>query len=148
MQQRLLHFTTFFTFYVSSALCNFANANDKCHLSELKIFTIKTEDNIKKSWEVWIDSHNANNGSKPNLFVIGSLIVNSRFIEPVLIKRVAGTVSPQELILEVDAGILVEEGYSVDVFFSEELEDINQYSSVTIYAGDKILIRFDEIEVL
>jgi hypothetical protein len=35
-----------------------------------------------------------------------------------------------------------------EVYYAEPIEDLNQYSSISIYAGSELVAMFDEIEVM
>jgi hypothetical protein len=94
-------------------------------------------------WEAWIDLQNANAGIA-TLYIIGDVFTDDRFAQPYFIKKQrAGS---KVLELEILPGITNEEGYITEVMYAEELDNIDQYTAIFIYAGDELITRIHDIE--
>lgn len=95
-------------------------------------------------WEAWIDFQTTNETNCPTLYVVGDVFTDDRFSQPYFIKR--EHFDPQVLALEILPGIASEDGYVTEVLYAEELEDINQYKSIVIYASGELVTSILDIE--
>jgi hypothetical protein len=96
-------------------------------------------------WEVWIEYDQFNSKHFGVLYVIGEIMVDQS-TEPVIRKSKQGDDGRQLRLLVPSrhAG----RGRMKEVLYSEPIEDLSQYTSINIYAGDELIARFNEIEVL
>ncbi|MCU7547710.1 hypothetical protein OCK74_01230 [Chitinophagaceae bacterium LB-8] len=107
-----------------------------------------TKENNIDLWEAWIDMQNSGKNQRGTLYIIGDVVINNRILRPFLVKKEAVHPTKDELLLEVIPHIISENGYTVEVFYSEELQSPNQYKSITIYSGNIQIAKITEIEVL
>jgi hypothetical protein len=99
-------------------------------------------------WEAWIDVQESGGRQRGTLYIIGDVPVNNHVLRPLLVKKQFNLNGKDELFLEILPGINTEAGKAVEVFYSEELESLDQFKSVTIFAGNKIIAKINEIEIL
>jgi hypothetical protein len=99
-------------------------------------------------WEAWIDVQESGGRQIGSLYIIGDVLVNNHILRPLLVKKQFDSNDKIELSLEIIPDIVSEGGKSVEVFYSEELESPDQYKSVTIFAGNQIIAKINEIEIL
>ena len=95
-------------------------------------------------WEAWIDLQTVTNGGAATLYLIGDVFTDDRFAQPYFIRREHN--NPRILALEILPGITSEEGYITEVMYAEELDRLNQYTAIFIYAGGELVARINEIE--
>jgi hypothetical protein len=98
-------------------------------------------------WEAWVDLLSP--GSKAGtLYVIGDVLMSSDLVQPYFIKRRSPLNLPGVLVLEIVSNKIYDEAYVTEIMFAEELDDINQYNAINIYAGDELVKTIDDIEQL
>lgn len=107
---------------------------------------IETKQQNVDLWEAWIDMQIASNGNIATLYLIGDVFTDDRFAAPHFIKKEHS--DPHVLSLEIYPGITSEDGYVTEAMYSEELQDIDQYSSILIYAGTELLASIQDIETI
>lgn len=95
-------------------------------------------------WEAWIDLQIVSNGGTATLYIIGDVYTNDHFARPYFIKRQHN--NPKVLKLDILPGITSEDGYITEIMYAEELNHVDQYSSIFIYAGDELLTTLQDIE--
>ena len=95
-------------------------------------------------WEAWIDLDNANSEGAATLYLIGDIFTESIFAKPFFKKR--EDFIPDVLSLEILPGITSEDGYVTEIMYSEDLQEIDQYKSIFIYAGNELLTQIQDIE--
>lgn len=98
-------------------------------------------------WEAWIDMQTDGSKTAGTLYVIGDITISNNITDTVLVKRKASN-SPNELSLEIVPDNITEDGYVVEIFYSESLTNIEQYDVITIYAGNDLLVIITDIEKL
>jgi hypothetical protein len=94
-------------------------------------------------WEVWIEYDQFDPDYFGILYVHGE-ILSSKSSDLSLIK-----INPdhsRQLILQLPAKS--SSGHTCEVLYSESVKNLNQYSSVCIYAGNKLIGYFNEIEIM
>ena len=97
-------------------------------------------------WEAWIEYEQFNSRQFGTLYIIGEILTDQRSAEPV-VKKINRSNGDRLLVLQLPHH---PPGRSrvKEVLYSEPIEQLNQYTAVYIYAGDQLITRFDEIEVL
>ncbi|MEI6948737.1 hypothetical protein V9K67_16220 [Paraflavisolibacter sp. H34] len=98
-------------------------------------------------WEAWIDLLCP--GSKAGtLYVIGDVLMSSDLVQPYFIKRQSPMDIPGVLVLEIVSNKIYDEAYVTEIMYAEELDDMEQYNVIKIYAGDELVKTIDDIERL
>ena len=95
-------------------------------------------------WEAWIDLQTANNGGGATLYLIGDVFTNNVFAKPFFKKR--EDFIPEVLSLEILPGIDSEDGYVTEIVYSEDLQKVDQYKTIFIYAGNELVTQIQDIE--
>jgi hypothetical protein len=95
-------------------------------------------------WEAWIDLQTVTNGNAATLYLIGDVFTDDRFAPPYFIRREHN--NPKILALEILPGITSEDGYITEVMYAEELDHLNQYTAIFVYAGGELVARIQDIE--
>jgi hypothetical protein len=104
---------------------------------------IETKQQNVDLWEAWIDMQTATTGAA-TLYVIGDIYTDNRVKQPYFIKKEhAGS---KVLALEIHPATTAEDGYISEIMYAEELQHIDQYSAICIYAGNELLTRIQDIE--
>ena len=95
-------------------------------------------------WEAWIDLQTASNGGVATLYLVGDVFSDDRLAQPYFIKKK----HPRSnvLALDIKPGITTEDGYITEIMYAEELQHIDQYTDVYIYAGNELLTRIQDLE--
>ncbi|MFL5772521.1 MAG: hypothetical protein ACJ75F_05145 [Flavisolibacter sp.] len=96
-------------------------------------------------WEVWIEYDQFNPKNFGMLYVLGEILTDYKNSNPEIVKR--GRLKSDQLVLQVPARP-TGRCHITEVYYSEAIEDLNQYSSISIYAGTELVAVFDEIEVM
>jgi hypothetical protein len=99
-------------------------------------------------WEVWIEFDHLNSGYFGVLYVMGELEVNKKVRHPFIIKKDEHHTTADTLALFIDADYLSGGGRIKEVIYSEPLKSIEKYLSIEIYAGNDLIARFREIEIM
>ena len=107
---------------------------------------IETKQQNVDLWEAWIDMQTATDGNIATLYLIGDVFTDDRFSAPYFIKK--EHTDPHVLSLQIYPGITSEDGYVTEVMYAEELQDIDQYSSILIYTGSELLASIEDIETV
>ena len=97
-------------------------------------------------WEAWIDLQKDFETACPTLYVVGDIFSDDRFSQPYFIRREHN--DPGVLVLEILPGISSEEGYVTEILYAEELDAIDQYKTIMIFAGGEIVTQIYDIEKL
>ncbi len=105
---------------------------------------IQTKQQNVDLWEAWIDLQATGNGETAILYLIGDIYTENVFAKPFFKKR--ENYIPDILSLEILPGITSEEGYVTEIMYSEELQEVNQYKTIFIYAGNELLTQIEDIE--
>ncbi len=95
-------------------------------------------------WEAWIDMQTASNSGSATLYLIGDIFSDSVLTKPFFRKRKHSI--PDVLSLEILPGITSEEGYVTEIMYSEELQQVDQYKTIFIYAGNELVTQIQDIE--
>lgn len=95
-------------------------------------------------WEVWIEYDQFHPEYFGTLYVHGEIWTDKKCISP-LTKKAAG--NRNELILQLPQRSETL-NYATEVVYSEPIKNLNQYTSVSIYAGDKLIGCFNDIEIM
>lgn len=95
-------------------------------------------------WELWIEFDQFNTKQFGILYVLGETMIGqgSGKIE---IKKMVH--ADGQLVLQLPPRP-IGRGRMKEVLYSESVDNLSQYSSVVIYAGDELIASFDEIEIL
>ena len=78
------------------------------------------------------------------LHVIGDVYTDNGSREPYFIKKEQP--GSKVLALEIHPASSTGEDYISEIMYAEELQDLDQYSSICIYAGNVLLTRINDIE--
>lgn len=97
-------------------------------------------------WEAWIELGGA--GGNYTLYVIGDICTGNSKTVPLLLKKTIQGAAASHLILEVMPCLNGKEGRLAEVGYAEPVADLNQYSQVSICAGEEIIARIRNIEVV
>ena len=108
----------------------------------------ETKHNHLDLWEAWIDMQNSGNHHKGILYIIGDVLVENHILRPFLVKKEQNHQTQHELVLEVIPAITSDSGQAVEVFYSENIASTDQYQSILIISGKKIIARITEIDIL
>lgn len=98
-------------------------------------------------WDAWIDLQSPDEQAAATLYVIADVMVSHTLVEPRLVKKNNALASSRELVLEITPNSLCEEGIAMEVLYAENLQDLNQYDVISVYAGNELIARIDEIEL-
>ena len=96
-------------------------------------------------WEVWIEYDQFNSKNFGTLYVLGEILSDPKSTQPVIQK--SGSCTENNLVLLVPERP-VGRCRTTEVYYSEPIENLNQYASISIYAGTELVASFDEIEVM
>lgn len=96
-------------------------------------------------WEVWIEYDQFHVKNFGTLHVVGEILVDHSTTQPTIIKSEKG--KKKQLVLQIPERP-VGRCRMTEVYYTEPIEDLNQYASIVIYAGNKMVALFDEIEVM
>jgi len=96
-------------------------------------------------WEVWIEYDQFNPKNFGTLYVLGEIMTDYKNSNPTIVKR--GRFNSNQLVLQVPEKP-TGRCHITEVYYAEAIEDLNQYSSISIYAGTELVAMFDEIEVM
>jgi hypothetical protein len=97
-------------------------------------------------WEVWVEYDQFNRQHFGTLYVLGEILLDHKESSPLLQKRNPNRNSGT-LVLQVPARGTGRKR-SREVFYSEPITDLSQYTSVVIYSGKECIANFEEIEIL
>jgi glycine cleavage system regulatory protein len=95
-------------------------------------------------WEAWVD---LGTGGFV-LYVVGDTCTGTSKTAPVLVKKTVQGADKSHLILELVSFGSRHHGRLAEVRYTEIVDDIDQYSQVSICAGEEIIIRIPDIEVV
>lgn len=99
-------------------------------------------------WEAWVEVQENQDYTTATLYIIGEVTVNNTILEPKFEKMQAPAGQEERLFLQIQPGILCEDGLDTEVLYAETLATPEQYKGVTIMAGDEVLVEMDELEFL
>lgn len=94
-------------------------------------------------WEAWIEYDPFHPGNFGILYIIGEIRMEAEG-EAVVFER---ETREETLVLKL-AGHSGGRRRRREIFYSEPVRDLNQYSRISIYAGREMVAHFDEIEVM
>ena len=95
-------------------------------------------------WEAWIEYDQFDPNHFGTLYILGEILIDTKS-KPMIIK--CSHDADSHLMLQVPARPLGR-SRTKEVLYTEPIKNINQYGSISIYAGTELLAQFDEIEVL
>jgi hypothetical protein len=95
-------------------------------------------------WEAWIDVQSTDTENRFTLYVVGDVFTDDKLSYPYFKKK--ETDDLKVLALEILPGITSEDGYVTEILYAEELDAMNQYESIAIYAGSEIIKTISDIE--
>ena len=95
-------------------------------------------------WEVWIEFDQFDPSHFGTLYVLGEIMINPRSRES-LIRKIDH--EGGQLILQVPDRP-VGRSRMKEVLYSEPVDNLLQYSSVSVFAGTELIASVDHIEVL
>lgn len=99
-------------------------------------------------WEAWIDLQSPGKLDGGTLYVTGDVFTTDDFLQPFFVKRTNKSAGSGELVLEIIPNLISEEGYIAELMYSEDLEDVDRYQRISIYAGNQLLTTLTDIEKL
>ncbi len=96
-------------------------------------------------WEVWIEYDQFNQKKFGTLYVLGEIHTDGNTTSPALEKSVRS--KNQQLVLQVPER---PKGRCrmKEVYYSEPIAGLGQYTSIAIFAGQELVASFDDIEVM
>ena len=95
-------------------------------------------------WKLWIEFDQFNPNHFGTLYVLGETMVGQGPCKNLIKKMVH---EDGHLILQLPARPQ-RGGRIKEVLYSESVDNLTQYSSVFIYAGNELIASFDEIEIM
>lgn len=95
-------------------------------------------------WEVWIEYDQFHPEYFGTLYVHGEVFADKRNSSS-LIKIADDDEGQLRLQLPLKTSDI---SYTSEVFYSEPVRNLNQYTSVCIYAGNALIGRFSDIEIM
>ena len=95
-------------------------------------------------WEIWIEYDQLHPEYFGILYVHGEIPANE--INSSSLSKIAAD-SEGQLCLQLSATSSTI-SYSPEVFYSEPIRNLNQYTSVCIYVGSELIGRFNDIEII
>src|SRR5215207_4542138 len=95
-------------------------------------------------WEAWIEYDQFHPTHFGTLYILGEILIDPRSTAPLITKSHD---HDGQLILQVPARP-VGRSRIKEVLYTETVESLGQYQSISIYAGGELITRLDEIEVL
>ncbi len=95
-------------------------------------------------WEVWVEYDQFHPEYFGTLYVHGEIETDRKLSSPLI--RVSSDISTQ-LILQLPARTNNDHCIN-EVMYSEPIKNLNQYSSVCIYAGSELIGWFNDIEIM
>ena len=98
-------------------------------------------------WEAWIEFDHLASNRFGTLYVMGEVVADKKEFHPFIIKCVQKD-EPQTLVLHVQTSAFATRGKVVEVVHAENLQNIDQFTSVKIYKDGELLACIDEIEVM
>jgi len=96
-------------------------------------------------WEVWIEYDQFNPKKFGTLYVLGEILTDHSSTRNAI--KMSGASKDKQLVLQVPekpSGRC----RMTEVYYAEPIEDLNQYASISIYAGTQLVATIDEIEVM
>lgn len=96
-------------------------------------------------WEAWID---LSPGGDYRLYVLGDICTGRSKTPPVLVKKNVQGAPAAHLILELRSYGNLAQGRFAEVGYTEPLTNIHQYRHISICAGEDIIARIADIEVV
>lgn len=97
-------------------------------------------------WEAWIEFDSITPGYFGMLYVFGEIEMKKALTHPFVLKREQG--SKDELVLKIDPTYISSGAPMQEVLYSEPLFNIDQYASITVFAGEELIEKIEEIEIL
>lgn len=97
-------------------------------------------------WEIWIEYDPSASGYFGTLYILGEVLADPAHRGP-LLKRTQPSPKGTALMLEL-AEPTTGRSKLREAFYAEPVRDLGQYSAVYIYARNRIIACFDEIEIL
>lgn len=97
-------------------------------------------------WEAWIEFDPIHPESFGTLYVVGEVETGLN-CSPVVIKC-AHSCNPSQLVLHIHAPAPGKSGNLAEVVYSEPVNGIGQYTVVTVYWGDTVVVQMKDIEVI
>lgn len=95
-------------------------------------------------WEAWIDLQSTDSGNRFTLYVVGDVFIHDPVTQPYFTKR--SHENSRTLSLEIQPAITSEEGYVTEILYAEELDAMDRYDTIIIYAGDQLVTTITDIE--
>jgi hypothetical protein len=95
-------------------------------------------------WEAWVDLQTTQGFA--TLYVIGNVYTDKELTQPYFIKKAQD--DPDLLLLEIQPAICSEEGYETEIMYAEELDNLCQYATIQIYAGEELVTTISDIETI
>ncbi len=97
-------------------------------------------------WEVWVEYDQFNRQHFGTLYVLGEILLDHKESFPLLQKKNSNR-KKGALVLQAPARGTGRKR-ATEVFYSEPITDLSQYTSVIIYSGEECIANFEEIEIL
>lgn len=95
-------------------------------------------------WEIWIEFDPNEEEYFGILYIHGEVQADQKW-NTVPVKKLSGL--SNHLVLQLPSRT-TNNNYTKEVLYSEPIRNLNQYTSVSVYAGIELIISSDEIEVL
>ena len=99
-------------------------------------------------WEAWIDVQVTEEERTTTIFVVGDVVVNNLILEPRFVKCTPPPGLEKRLVLEIVPNILSEEGPEVEILYAEELDNVYQYSGVSICFDGEVIVEMDDLDII
>jgi hypothetical protein len=98
-------------------------------------------------WEAWIEFDHVSPELFGTLYVVGEVLLNKKDSHPYFLKCVTQN-EPETLMLKIETSTSSALNKIAEMVYSENLENINQYSSIKVYKDNELLVHIEDIEVL
>jgi hypothetical protein len=95
-------------------------------------------------WEAWIEFDQFSPIYFGTLYVTGEICIAQRLDQPLISKA---NIDGKTLILQIPSRP-VGRSRMKEVMYSEPLENLNCYKSISIYSGFELIAHFNEIEIM
>ena len=95
-------------------------------------------------WETWIEFDQFNPNFFGTLYVAGEILITTGSKQAWIKKQ---KINGKELILQIPPRPIGRSRIK-EVLYSEPLKNLSSYKSISIYSGQELIVRINDIEVL
>ena len=99
-------------------------------------------------WEAWIEFDPLHAHDFGTLYVLGEVQTAKQARKPLLKKAVSSAGRGHQLVLEIDSCAICLGGRTRELIYSEPIRQINQYTSIAVYASGKLEALLGTIDIM